>query len=63
MRVEPVSAGQVRVYFEGAGFDALVDWLAALQSGQGVTVGDFNVSRAAGVGRVDARLVLERQGG
>ena len=63
LRVEPVSAGQVRVYFEGAGFDALVDWLAALQSGQGVTVGDFNVSRAAGVGRVDARLVLERQGG
>ncbi len=25
LRVEPVSAAQVRVYFEGAGFDALVD--------------------------------------
>jgi len=63
LRVEPVSSGQVRVYFEGAGFDALVDWLAMLQSAQGVTVGDLSVSRAGGVGRVDARVVLEREGG
>ena len=62
LRVEPVSAAQVRVYFEGAGFDALVDWLGSLQAGQGVSIGDFSASRAAGVGRVDARVVLERTG-
>lgn len=63
LRVEPVSAAQVRVYFEGAGFDALVDWLAALQAGQGISISDFSATRSTGVGRVDARVVLERPGG
>ncbi len=63
LRVEPVSASQVRVYFEGAGFDALVDWLGSLQAGQGISIGDFSASRATGVGRVDARVVIERPGG
>ena len=63
LRVEPVSAAQVRVYFEGAGFDALVDWLAALQAGQRMSISDFSATRSTGVGRVDARVVLERPGG
>ena len=62
LRVEPVAADQVRVYFEGADFDALVQWLEELGARQGVAVGDFNVNRAAGVGRVDARMSLERNG-
>lgn len=62
LRVEPVAANQVRVYFEGAEFDALVQWLQELGTRQGVVLGDFNANRAAGVGRVDARLALERSG-
>lgn len=62
LRVEPVAGNQVRVYFEGADFDALVQWLEELGARQGVVLGDFNANRAAGVGRVDARLALERIG-
>lgn len=59
LRVEPVSAGQVRVYFQQAGFDALMDWLQSLGSSHGVRVIELSVQRSAGVGLVDARLALE----
>lgn len=63
LRVEPVSATQVRVSFQGASFDALVQWLEQLASGQGVQPGDFSAHRVAGVGRVDARITLEQNEG
>jgi len=63
LRVEPVAGDQVRVYFEGAGFDALVTWLGELEARHGVVIGDLTVNRAAGVGRVDARLLLQRDRG
>ncbi len=63
LRIEPVSGGQVRVYFEAASFDALVQWLDELETRQGVTSTELNVNRAAGVGRVDARVLLQRDGG
>lgn len=59
LRVEPVAAGQVRVTFEQAGFDALVSWLEALARSQGVRVTEFSAQRGDGVGLVDARLSLE----
>lgn len=62
LRVEPVAGGQVRVYFESAGFDVLVAWLEELEAQQGVRTGDVSIQRAAGVGRVDARMSLERSG-
>lgn len=62
LRVEPVAGGQVRVYFESAGFDVLVAWLEELEAQQGVRTGDVGIQRAAGVGRVDARMSLERSG-
>ena len=58
LRVEPVGAGQVRVTFEQAGFDALMHWLETLAR-DGVRVGEFSAQRADGVGRVDARVSLE----
>lgn len=63
LRVEPVAGDQVRVYFEGVSFDALMQWLDELEAQQGVNVSDLSVNRAAGTGRVDARLVLQREGG
>ena len=62
LRVEPITGEQVRVYFESASFDALVEWLSTLETSQGVRVLDFNATRADGVGRVDSRVVLERVG-
>lgn len=62
LRVEPVAGDQVRVYFEAADFDALVRWLGELEVGQGVSVVEMSVNRAAGTGQVDARLLLQRSG-
>lgn len=62
VRVEPVGPGQVRMYFEQAGFDALMDWLQAIGTSHGVRVVELSVQRAAGVGLVDARLALETSG-
>lgn len=63
LRVEPVAGDRVRAYFEGAGFDALVQWLGELEAGQGVVTSELSVNRAGGVGRVDARVLLQRSGG
>lgn len=59
LRVEPVSDGQVRVYFEDAGFDAVVRWVETLSAQYGTRVGELSAQRADGVGRVDVRLSLE----
>ncbi len=59
LRVEPVSAGQVRVYFQQASFDALTTWLQTIGSSHGVRVVELSVQRSAGVGLVDVRLALE----
>jgi general secretion pathway protein M len=59
LRVEPVSDGQVRVQFQGAGFDALMRWVEALSAQGGVRVNEFSARRAEGVGLVDANLSLE----
>ena len=59
LRVEPVSDRQVRVYFQGANFDALMRWVEALSAQGSLRVGEFSARRAEGVGLVDASLSLE----
>ena len=59
LRVEPVSALQVRVYFEQAGFDAMMRWLETLAERHGTRVVEMSAQRAAGVGLVDVRVTLE----
>ena len=59
LRVEPVSANQVRVYFEQAGFDAMMRWLETLAERHGTRVVEMSSQRAEGVGLVDARVTLE----
>lgn len=63
LRVEPVSASEVRVSFGGADFDALVAWLEDFTAAQGASVTELSVQRVQGVGRVDARLALREGGG
>jgi len=58
-RVEPVGAHSVRVSFEVARFDALVDWIEELSRSYGVEAGDLSADRADGVGLVNARVTLQ----
>ena len=58
-RVEPVGASSVRVSFEFASFDALVDWLANLSRDYGIETSDLSADRADGVGLVNARVTLQ----
>lgn len=57
-RIEPVSAGRVSVWLEAAPFDAMAGWLERLQNNYGIRAEEFSLSRAAGPGQVDARIVL-----
>lgn len=58
-RVEPISEKSVRVSFETANFDSLVNWLESLTRDFGVHATDFSVDRVEGVGLVNARITLE----
>lgn len=60
LRVEPVSGDQVRVQFQGAGFDPLMRWVESLWAQSGVRITEFSARRAQGVGLVDAQLSLEQ---
>lgn len=58
-RVEPVGATSVRVSFEFAGFDPLIDWIESLSRDYGIETTDFSADRADGVGLVNARVTLQ----
>ncbi|MEO5623994.1 MAG: type II secretion system protein M [Dokdonella sp.] len=58
-RVEPIGARSVRVSFEGANFDALVQWIEGLSKIYGVQAIDLSADRADGVGLVNARVTLQ----
>ena len=58
-RVEPVGAHGVRVSFETASFDALVQWIEALSRNYGVEASDLSADRANGIGLVNARVTLQ----
>lgn len=55
--IEPQGGHRVRLQFSAVDFDALAHWLEA-QSRDGVRIEEWSASRAAGSGRVDARLAL-----
>ncbi len=58
-RVEPVGTASVRVSFELASFDALIDWIEGLTRDYGIVATDFSADRADGVGLVNARVTLQ----
>lgn len=61
MRVDPVSATEVRALFQQAPFDSMMDWLSSLGAQHGVRVEALSASRATGVGLVDARVGLSNR--
>lgn len=58
-RVEPLSENSVRVSFELASFDALMNWLEGMARDFGVQATDLSIDRADGVGLVNARVTLQ----
>jgi general secretion pathway protein M len=58
-RVEPTGGNSVRVSFDVANFDMLVDWLTQLARDYGVRVSDLSVDKVEGLGLVNARVTLE----
>lgn len=60
-RVEPESAGNVRVWLDGALFDDLVKWLLRLRHDYGIQVASISVERQNDSGVVSARLTLSKE--
>jgi general secretion pathway protein M len=58
-RVEPTGGNSVRVTFEVASFDTMIDWLSQLARDYGVRVSDFSADKVEGLGLVNARVTLE----
>ena len=57
-RVQPESDTGVRIWFENVEFDALIMWLAELESGQGLSVNEINVEQSESIGLVNVRVFL-----
>ncbi|MBI5450372.1 MAG: type II secretion system protein M [Gammaproteobacteria bacterium] len=57
-RVEPDGIGKVRVQFESAEFDRLVEWLEALAVQHTIQVESATLDRQSTAGIVNAQLVL-----
>ncbi|MET0230690.1 MAG: type II secretion system protein M [Rhodanobacteraceae bacterium] len=58
-RVEPTGPASVRVSFESARFDVLIDWIEGLTRDYGIEALDFSADRSDGIGLVNARVTLQ----
>ena len=61
-RVEPEGKDAVRVWLDGASFDALVAWLEVMSSRYAADVDTISIERAGAPGLVNARLTLRAVG-
>lgn len=59
-RLQPEGDTTVRIWLDDVPFDALMRWLADLQSRYGVRVDTADIERESGPGLVNARLTLVR---
>lgn len=63
-RVEPDGADSVKVWMDGAAFDALLRWLGNLNTQYGISVDTVSMERATDTaGRVNVRLTLQQAPG
>ncbi len=59
-RVEPEGSRNVRVWLEGASFDRMMQWLAALSTTYGIEIDSASIERVTEqAGRINARLTLQ----
>ncbi len=62
-RNQPDGATSIRLRFENAPFDALVEWLGDVKSQQGLVVTSASIDKTAQTGRINSNLTLSRGGG
>jgi type II secretory pathway component PulM len=57
---QPIGEDGIRVRLERAPFDAVVNWLAQLQAGNGLSLESASFERLTTVGTVNASIVLRQ---
>jgi general secretion pathway protein M len=57
-RYEPSGEDGVRVWMEGASFNAFVKWLYVLEGTHGIRAAEFNIERENEPGKVSVRITL-----
>jgi general secretion pathway protein M len=62
-RNQPDGEQSIRLRFENAPFDQLIEWLGTLQAGHGLTATNATFDSAEEPGRINCTLVLARAGG
>lgn len=58
-RVQPEGNSAVRVWFERAAFDDLINWLATIESKNALFVNEINIEETDTAGLVNVRLLLD----
>ena len=58
-RVQPEGEMGVRVWFENAAFDVLINWLSTIEKENGLIVNEINVEQTETTGLVNVRVYLE----
>ncbi|MBT8444143.1 MAG: type II secretion system protein M [Gammaproteobacteria bacterium] len=61
-RNQPDGTSSIRLRFENAPFDTLINWLQGLQNQHGISVTSANIDMASAAGRVNCNLTLSRAG-
>ena len=61
-RNQPDGASSIRLRFENAPFDILMDWLVLVEIQYGMSTTSANIDRSAAPGRVNCNLTLDRAG-
>ncbi len=59
-RMQPEGDNEVKVWFEDVPFDALVRWMATLETRNGLQIAGAEIERRAVPGLVNARLTVTR---
>lgn len=59
-RLQPDGDTKVRIWFEGAPFNGLVDWLQVIDTRYGIVVKSADITHKDKPGKVDAHFTLER---
>lgn len=59
-RLQPEGDNEVKVWIEAANFDALVRWIAELETRYGVSAQTVDIDKESAPGSVNARLTLVR---
>ncbi|MES9848665.1 MAG: type II secretion system protein GspM, partial [Candidatus Thiodiazotropha sp.] len=62
-RIKPQGDNAVQLWIEEASFDTIIKWLGQLTQAHAIEIDSLTIDRQDKPGLVNARLVLQREGG